>query len=187
MFELDVWICWQKGEVRQGEVKVCTLGAGEGTRVEEADCSHGKALEVAERGCAGTHGRRCCCLVPKSCLTLCDPMYCSLPGFSVYGILQARIEWVAISSSRGSSWPTDGTCVSGITDRFFIAPPPGLPWEEMICLFLEIASSNEDREQTHWRNSELCVDFVSQWCKRGKLSKLGSHLDLSKLVMKIQE
>ena len=39
----------------------------------------------------------------QSCLTLCDPMDCSLPGSSVYGILQARIlEWVAIPSSRGS-------------------------------------------------------------------------------------
>lgn len=43
-------MCWQKGEVRQGKVKVCTLGAGEGTRIEEADCSHGKALEVAGKG-----------------------------------------------------------------------------------------------------------------------------------------
>ena len=35
------------------------------------------------------------------CLTLCDPMDCSLPGFSVHGILQARVlEWVAISFSR---------------------------------------------------------------------------------------
>ena len=33
----------------------------------------------------------------QSCLTLCDPMNCSLPGSSVYGILQARIlEWVAM-------------------------------------------------------------------------------------------
>jgi len=34
----------------------------------------------------------------QSCLTLCNPMDCSLPGFSVHGILQARtLEWVAIS------------------------------------------------------------------------------------------
>ena len=45
----------------------------------------------------------CRCLVAK-CLTLCNPMDCSLPGSSVHGILQARIlEWVAISSSRRSS------------------------------------------------------------------------------------
>ena len=37
-------------------------------------------------------------------LTLCDTIDCSLPGSSVHGLLQARIqEWVAISSSRGSS------------------------------------------------------------------------------------
>ena len=38
--------------------------------------------------------------VAQSCPTLCDPMDCTLPGSSVYGILQARIlEWVAISFS----------------------------------------------------------------------------------------
>ena len=42
--------------------------------------------------------------VAQFCLTLCNPMDCSLPGSSVHGILQARIlEWVAISYSRGSS------------------------------------------------------------------------------------
>ena len=41
-----------------------------------------------------------------SCLTLCDPMNCSPPGSCVHGILQARIlERIAISSSKGSSWP----------------------------------------------------------------------------------
>ena len=40
----------------------------------------------------------------QSRLTLCDPMDRSPPGFSVHGILQARIlEWVAMPSSRGSS------------------------------------------------------------------------------------
>ena len=39
------------------------------------------------------------CNYPQSCLTLCNPMDCSLPGSSVHGILQARIlEWVAIPS-----------------------------------------------------------------------------------------
>ena len=40
----------------------------------------------------------------QSCLTLCDPIDCSLPGSSVHGILQAGIlEWLAIFFSRGSS------------------------------------------------------------------------------------
>ena len=42
-------------------------------------------------------------LVTQSCLTLCDPMDCSLPGSSVHGILQARIqEQVVIFFPRGS-------------------------------------------------------------------------------------
>ena len=46
--------------------------------------------------------------VTQSCLTLCDPMDCSLPGSSLHRILQARVlEWVAISFSRGSSQPRD--------------------------------------------------------------------------------
>ena len=53
--------------------------------------------------------------VTQSCLTLCDPVDCSLPGSSVHGILQARIlEWVAISFSRGSSQPRDQAWVSCI-------------------------------------------------------------------------
>ena len=58
--------------------------------------------------------------VAQSCLSLCDPMDCSLPGSSIHGILQARVlEWVAISFSRGSSQPRDRTWVSCIADRCF--------------------------------------------------------------------
>jgi len=39
--------------------------------------------------------------VAQSCPTLCDPMDCSLQGFSVHGIFQARVlECVAIAVSR---------------------------------------------------------------------------------------
>ena len=49
----------------------------------------------------------------KSCPTLCNPMDCSLPGSSIHGILQARVlEWIAMPSSRGSSWPRDPADVS---------------------------------------------------------------------------
>ena len=42
--------------------------------------------------------------VDQSCLTLCVSMDCSLPGFTVHGIFQARIlDWVAIPFSRRSS------------------------------------------------------------------------------------
>ena len=61
-----------------------------------------------------------CVLITLSCLTLCNPMDCSLLGFSVDGILQARIlEWIAITFSRRSPQPRDQTLVSCITGRFF--------------------------------------------------------------------
>ena len=52
-------------------------------------------------------------LVAQSCPTLRDPMDCSPPGSSVYGIFQARIlEQVAISSSKGYYPPRDQTRIS---------------------------------------------------------------------------
>ena len=67
----------------------------------------------------------------QSCSNLCDPMDCSPPGSSVYGILEARIlKWVAMLSSRGSSQPRDRThfsCDFCIAGRFFTAEPPGKP------------------------------------------------------------
>ena len=66
------------------------------------------------------HDIVCVCEVAQSCPTLCDPVDWSLPGFSIHGILQARIlEWVTISFSRGSSQPRDPTRVSCIGGRRF--------------------------------------------------------------------
>ena len=60
------------------------------------------------------------------CLTFCDPMDCSPPGSSVLGISQARVlEWVAISSSRGSSWPGIEPMSPALASRFFTTEPPG--------------------------------------------------------------
>ena len=65
-------------------------------------------------------GKNVSLLVAQSCLTLCNPMECSPPGFSVHGISQARTpEWVAIPFSKGSSWPRDQIQVSCIASRFF--------------------------------------------------------------------
>ena len=69
---------------------------------------------------------------PQLCLTLCDPMDCSLPGSYVHGILQARIlEWVAVPFSRGSFQPRDQTQVSHIADSL-LSEPPGKP-NSSIC------------------------------------------------------
>ena len=68
-----------------------------------------------------------CCLVVKLCDSF-QPTDCSPPGSSVHRICQARImEWVAISFSRGSSWPRDQTWVSCIGRQFFTASHQGNP------------------------------------------------------------
>ena len=66
----------------------------------------------------------------QSCLTLCNPMDCSLPGSRVHGILQARIlESVAMPSSKGSSQPRTelhASYVSGIGRCIFTT---SITWE----------------------------------------------------------
>ena len=76
--------------------------------------------------------------VTQLCQTLFDPMDCSLPGFSIHEIFQARVlEWVAISFSRGSSQPKDWTHVSHIVGRhFYRLSHQGSHWVEgYICIF----------------------------------------------------
>ena len=56
------------------------------------------------------------CMHAQSCVTVCDHTDCSQPGFSTHGISKARLlEWVSISSSRGSSQSRDRICISWIS------------------------------------------------------------------------
>ena len=71
-------------------------------------------------------------LVTQSCPTLCDPMDCSPPGFSVHGILQARIlEWIATPFSRGTSQPSNQNLVSYMAGKFFTVWATGK--SSMLC------------------------------------------------------
>ena len=75
------------------------------------------------------------CSVTQSCLTLCDPVDCSLPGSSVQGILQTRIlEWVAMPSS--GSLPNPGMepaflMLPALAGGFFTT---SATWEEVILM-----------------------------------------------------
>ena len=79
--------------------------------------------------CVGRRSLNTACM--HAVLSLCNLMDCGPPGSSVHGILQARIlEWVAMPSSRRSSWPRDWTrvsCGSCIAGGFFTTEPPGKP------------------------------------------------------------
>ena len=69
---------------------------------------------------------------------LCEPLECSPPGSSVHGISQAKtLEWVAISSSRGSSWPKDQT------------PSPVSPALQVDALWLSHQESTPKRLDAH--------------------------------------
>ena len=70
--------------------------------------------------------KMCVCTQWLNHVWLCNAIGCSPPGSSVHGISQTRIlEWLAISSSRGSPWPRDWTHVPCIAGGFFTTEPPG--------------------------------------------------------------
>ena len=91
-------------------------------------------------GCVFVRGLWCVCVwYMCACILshfhyvwLCNPMDCSLPASSVYGIFPASIlEWVAMPFSRGSSQPGNRThisCISCSAGKFFTAESPGNPW-----------------------------------------------------------
>ena len=83
------------------------------------------------------------CSLTQFRLTLWDSMDCNLPGFPAHGFTQERIlEWVAISSSRGSSQPRGQTLIScgSCTGRwgFFTTEPPGKPGIVLIPFTLSL-------------------------------------------------
>ena len=83
----------------------------------------------------------------------CDPTDCSPPGSSAHGISQARtLEWVAISFSRGSSWPRDWilvSFVSALAGQYFTTGPSG-------CMSLQIIAEQTcmARAQFVWNHAE---------------------------------
>ena len=95
----------------QNQITVCESGIRQGKQAESKCVYNYQAFFFSE----------CVCKVIQSCPTLWDHMGYSLQGSFVHRILQGSIlGWVAISSSRESSWPRDRTWVTCITGRFFI-------------------------------------------------------------------
>ena len=94
-----------------------------------------------------------CPVCAQSCSPLCDPMDCSPPGSSVHGIFQARIlEWLAISSSRGSSRLRDRTHVSCIGRQVLYH---WATWEAHECLWGTF--------KTLKHSAALHLNLISKW------------------------
>ena len=100
-------------------------------------------------------------------------MDCSPPGSSVHGIFQARtLEWAAISSSRGSSQPSDQTRVSCFADRRFTiwAPMEAL---RILCKCLQekkrgfpFNSLTYEAYDWWWRKGERSFTQTQVWWER---------------------
>ena len=96
------------------------------------------------------------CLVTKSCLTLCHPIDCSPPDFSVHGLLQARIlEWAAISffflRERANTISQD---------RCHHKKPQ--PWLYHICSSVQAAQPWGHRRNTR-HHAEIRVSSTKAW------------------------
>ena len=101
-----------------------------------------------------------------SCIWLCNPMDCSLLVSSVHGIFQEKIlEWVAISSSRGSSWPRNLTCVSSVGRQILYH---WTSWEtEALISWTKCALSHQKKkrkEKSQKIAKDLIIFLPSSWC-----------------------
>ena len=110
---------------------------------------------------------------------LCSPMDCSPPGSSIHGILQARVlEWVAISFSRGSSWPRDWTWVSSIAGRcFYHLSHQGSPKRRLRAKELTLSNCAVE---------DLIVPWTAKKSKQSILRETNPEHSLEGLMLKLK-
>ena len=110
------------------------------------------------------------CLVHvQLCPILCNPMDCGPPESSVHGIFQARIlEWVVISSSRGSSWPRDRTRASWVSCIGRRILYHYATWEVLnikMPTLLKFQSPLSTKSELLWAEPERHFDHQGSWEK----------------------
>ena len=130
------------------------------------------------------------CVPATELNTLCGCVVCSVtlvvtkslgshgpPGSSVYEIFLTRIlEWVAMVSSRGSSWPKDWThtsWISCIAGGFFTTEPSGKPhflWVVRIIELFFFFSPAEKWSGQNWILNKLLLIFCKEWSEDTILS-----------------
>ena len=104
-----------------------------------------------------------------------DSMDCNPPGFSIQGILQARIlEWVAMPSSRGSFQPRDRTWVSCLVGRFLTTSAT------CCCCCCQVASVVSHSVRPHRQQ----LTGLYPWDSPGKNTGVGCHFLLQCMKVK---
>ena len=118
-------------------------------------------------------------LVTQSCLTLCDPVDCSLPGSSIHGIFQARsLEWTAISFSRESFWPRDWTQVSRIASRLYCLSHQGSPGNMLMSyIFKSKIKSTKLSGTLETESKQKCLNPTILWMD--SIVRLKGHIGIN--------
>ena len=98
--------------------------------------------------------------VAQSCPTLCDAMDCNQSGSCIHWLFQARVlEWIAISFSRGSSWPRKRNEPRSLTLQADALPsePPGKRIKYMIRLL-------NQKHKLGWKEQKWKHEFDNIKC-----------------------
>ena len=102
-----------------------------------------------------------CCSVTKSCLTLCDPMDSSPPGFSVHGVSKqeywSELLFPSLWDLLGPGIEPESPALAG---RFFTTEPPGKPlFRFFLCYcFLNYLKIKKEK-------AKICSKKTEVWMK----------------------
>ena len=132
--------------------------------------------------------------VVQLCLTVCNPMDCSLPGSSVHEIFQARVvEWVAISFSRRSSRPRDWPWFSCIVGRRFTLWATRDPQKIVLKIYWAWPDPSEQDPVSHTvslSHQEASISLLSfsirgqtEWKPQSQKANQTYHMDLSRVQL----
>ena len=135
---------------------------------------------ISQRIISGLIHNNMCVLGTLSCLTLCNPMDSSPPGFSIHGIFQARtLESVAIPFSRGYSWSPWATFYDCIHSQSLQScptlhnpmdsSPPGSSVHRILqARILEWVAMLSSRG-SFWPRDRTCVSYIYPHWQAGSL------------------
>ena len=119
------------------------------------------------------------CVCVQLCPTLCDPLDCSRSGSSGHGISQGRIlEWVAISYSRGSSWPRNWTCLCCVS-----CIGRQILYHCTTCVSIQFSGSVVSDSATPWTAAGQASLSITNFWSLLKLMSIESVMPSNQLIL----